>query len=337
MGDIDFRKKPRSKYRRHIGGSQPSEDQLIDEFMDSFQDARTADQALAERRAADAELIRNMPTQPNHDRYVFPTLRPPHIAERRIYNTPLIREEYIPDLEETSDLVRRYKERQDREKKGGMMQVSDDENDFLPEAIVEQVADVLQGNINTQTHDALMALLPQHGQAADRDRLRASLDHYGYGAEERAGIMNAYNNLYNAFHTPQGSDDESEMSEYSSSPGVPMVSDDEMDGAGKKKVVKVQKNKITDTFKNPNSIMEISKRMLRERDTGERDANLNTEQDKERARVLNARHHDRLKEWRRSRDIYIPQDETAATVPDGTQEGGRHVISHTVRPFFAMN
>jgi hypothetical protein len=102
-------------YRSRIGGSQPSEDQLIDEFMDSFQDARTADQALAERRAADAELIRNMPTQPNHDRYVFPTLRPPHIAERRTYNTPF----NMSQQRQQEQIEKIYKALQDKEKKGG--------------------------------------------------------------------------------------------------------------------------------------------------------------------------------------------------------------------------
>ena len=321
------RKKPRPKYRRKIGGSQPSEDQLIDEFMDSFQDARTEDQALADRRAADAELIRNMPTQPNHDRYVFPTLRPPHIAERRTYNTPFnmnqeqqeeqirkIRAEYEADTNKT----------QVKRKKGGMMQVSDDENDLLPEATVDQVADVLQGDISDQTHDALMAILPQHGQAADRDRLRDSLVHYGYGGEERAAIMNAYNNLYNAYHTPVGSDDESEMSEYSSSPGVPMVSDDsDMDGGSKK---------------NPKSAFERMEQMIRERDAGLRDANFETEEDKVKARERQAKLQDRLKAWRRERDIYIPHDDTAATIlDDDVSSGGRHIVSHTVRPFFAMN
>lgn len=255
-GFRDTTKKRANFYKNVIlkkkGGSKPSEDDLLDEFMGSFADERTAEEKAQEKAADDRkrendELIRNMPTQPHLNRYVFPTLRPPHIAEQRIYNTPVVRDEYIPELEErneTSELVRRYKEVQDREKKGGMMQVSDDE------------------------------------------------------------------------------------------------SDDDMDGAGKKKAVKAysQKNKITDTFKDPKSIMEISKRLLRERDAGIRDANLETEEDKEKARAIMARNHDRLKEWRRKRDIRIPQDELTATIPDdGTQEGGRFIRSHIVRPFFAMN
>jgi len=332
-GFRDTTKKRANFYKNVIlkkkGGSKPSEDDLLDEFMGSFADERTAEEkaqakAADDRKRENDELIRNMPTQPHLNRYVLPTLRPPHIAERRTYNTPVVRNEYIPELEETSDLVRRYKEVQDREKKGGMMQVSDDENDLLPEATVDQVADVLQGDISDQTHDALMAILPQHGQAADRNRLRDSLVHYGYGGAERAAIMNAYNNLYNAYHTPVGSDDESEMSEYSSSPGVPMVSDDESANGGSKK--------------NPKTAFERMEQMIRERDAGLRDANFETDEDKVKARERQAKLQDRLKSWRRERDIYIPHDETAATIlDDDVSSGGRHIVSHTVRPFFAMN
>ena len=325
------RRKPRPKYRRNrdgnmrpIGGSNPSEERLVDEMIDLI----NADEpALTDQQRENAELIRNMPPQPN--RFTLPTLRPPHITEERIMNTPVVRHEYIPELEETSDLVKRYKEVQQEEKKerdkkrrkkGGMMQVSDDEADLLPEDTLEEVINVLQfDNSNPHTHAALMAILPQHGQAADRARLRASLAHYGYVGQDAADIMNAYNNLYNNFHTPQGSDDESD--DESSTASVPMVSDDEMGGGGKKKkVVKVQKNKITNTFKNPNSIMEISKRMLRERDAGERDANLNT-----------------IRRVERSKGMYAPHGEGSSTIVDEVSEGGRHIRSHTVRPFFAMN
>lgn len=326
-GFRDTTKKRANFYKNVIlkkGGSKPNEEKLLDEFLDSFQDeitpATPTEAAEAERQRQNAELIDNMPTHPTlaPRRWVYPNLTAPHLEERRIMNYPLISPLNVDTRDdltvEARNVRKRYREEvaedQKREddrrpiqqvlrKKGGMMTVSDDETDpdldLLPRNTAEQVLDVLQGNPrNPATHDALMALLPRHGEREDRERLEDSLRAYGHDDGTIRNVIRRYDELYNNFHTPVGSESESES---------------DMDGG------------------NQPDFDAVARQV---------------------AQVLPGNDpRERIRAFARDTPIILSSadeymlDGVADALTDelmrDQQQGGRHIVSHTVRPFFAMN